>query len=245
MMAAGVEMQQHHTEPTLLRVGDDNLCAISLGKEDEEFADTLRMAVALTSHVALLRAVRLRTIVIYITESELDPSELLVHPFSQTVTEAGELGGNIGHNMLRRTAMGLPPTTPAMTGVQAEDEDELELNYEENDNTMGVDTAQRGAAEAPCLADITLDSPQRSIVHRTFREGTPEGTTERLVELQHLTTATTKLLAQSSPASKGKAAASAKHKKKQPRGRSHSCGTTRNRSMSKPRLSGTHDTDNE
>eukprot|EP00873_Tetraselmis_striata_P037422 jgi/Tetstr1/457686/TSEL_044233.t1 len=87
MMAAGVEMPQHHTEPTLLRVGDDNLyCAISLGKEDEEFADTLRMAVSLTSHVALLRAIRLRTIVIYLTESEFDPSELLVHPFSHTVS---------------------------------------------------------------------------------------------------------------------------------------------------------------
>eukprot|EP00873_Tetraselmis_striata_P012767 jgi/Tetstr1/433031/TSEL_022368.t1 len=82
-MAAGL---QHHTEPTLLRMGDDNLCAISLGKEDEEFADTLRPAVALTSHVALLRAVRLRTIVIYLTESEFDRSELLVHPFSQTLT---------------------------------------------------------------------------------------------------------------------------------------------------------------
>eukprot|EP00873_Tetraselmis_striata_P015400 jgi/Tetstr1/435664/TSEL_024564.t1 len=62
--------------------GDDNLCAISLGKEDEEFADTLRMAVALTSPIAPLRAVRLKTIVIYLTESEFDPSELLVHPFS-------------------------------------------------------------------------------------------------------------------------------------------------------------------
>eukprot|EP00873_Tetraselmis_striata_P042811 jgi/Tetstr1/463075/TSEL_008010.t1 len=59
MMAASVEKQQYLTEPKLLRVGDDNLCAISLGKEDEEFADTLRLAVALTSPVALLRAVRL------------------------------------------------------------------------------------------------------------------------------------------------------------------------------------------
>eukprot|EP00873_Tetraselmis_striata_P011407 jgi/Tetstr1/431671/TSEL_021199.t1 len=91
----------------MLRVGDENLCAISLGKEDEEFADTLRMAVALTSPVALLRAVRLRTIGIYLTESQFDPSELLIHPFSQTVREAGELGGNTGHNELRRTAMGL------------------------------------------------------------------------------------------------------------------------------------------
>eukprot|EP00873_Tetraselmis_striata_P038305 jgi/Tetstr1/458569/TSEL_044972.t1 len=122
MMVAGVEVQQYHTEPKLLRVGDDNLCAISLGKEDEEFADTLRLAVALTSLVALLRALRLRTIVIYLTESELDPSELLIHPFSQ-VREAGELGGNTGHNQPRCTAMGLrkkarktPPASLAPSG---------------------------------------------------------------------------------------------------------------------------------
>eukprot|EP00873_Tetraselmis_striata_P036102 jgi/Tetstr1/456366/TSEL_043101.t1 len=90
-----------------MRVGDDNLCAISLGKEDEEFADTLRQAVALTSPVALLRAIRLRTIVIYLRESEFDPSELLIHPFSQTIREAGELGGNTGHNQIRRAAIGM------------------------------------------------------------------------------------------------------------------------------------------
>eukprot|EP00873_Tetraselmis_striata_P022895 jgi/Tetstr1/443159/TSEL_031199.t1 len=66
MVAAGVQMYLHHTKPTLLRVGDDNRCAISLGKEDEEFADTMRLAVALTSPVAILRAIRLRTIVIYL-----------------------------------------------------------------------------------------------------------------------------------------------------------------------------------
>eukprot|EP00873_Tetraselmis_striata_P041794 jgi/Tetstr1/462058/TSEL_007128.t1 len=108
MTAAGVEMYHHHTEPTLLRVGDDNLCAISLGQEDEEFADTMRMAVALTSPVALLRAIRLRTIVIYLTESEFDPSELLIHPLSQTIREAGELGGNACHNQIRRAAIGQP-----------------------------------------------------------------------------------------------------------------------------------------
>eukprot|EP00873_Tetraselmis_striata_P016322 jgi/Tetstr1/436586/TSEL_025383.t1 len=154
MMTVGIEMQQYHdTEPKLLRVGDDNLCAISLGKEaDEEFADTLRLAVALTSPVALLWAVRLRTIVIYFMESEFDPLELLIHPFSQTVREAGELGGNTSHNQLRRTAMGLR---------------------------------------------------------------------------------------------KGKAAASAKHKKKQPTGRSHSGGATRTCGRSKPRVSGTRDSDSE
>eukprot|EP00873_Tetraselmis_striata_P039711 jgi/Tetstr1/459975/TSEL_005299.t1 len=107
MTAAGVEMYHHHTEPTPLRVGDDNLCAISLGQEDEEFADTLRPAVALTSHVALLRAIRLRTIVIYLTESDFDSSELLIHPFSQAIREAGELRGNTGHNQIRRAAIGL------------------------------------------------------------------------------------------------------------------------------------------
>eukprot|EP00873_Tetraselmis_striata_P023332 jgi/Tetstr1/443596/TSEL_031595.t1 len=206
---------------------------------------------ALTCPAALLRAVRLRTIVIYLTESEFDPSELLAHLFSQTVKGAGELGGDTGHNQLRRTSMGMCkkarkthpaslalraehrpvytltpqltahhhniiggtrrtdrteqwPTTPAataMTEVQADDEAELELNYEENDSTMDVDTAQRGAAAAPGLADNTLDSPQRSIVQRTFREGTPNGTTERLIELQHLTTTTAELLAHTSPAS--------------------------------------------
>eukprot|EP00873_Tetraselmis_striata_P024145 jgi/Tetstr1/444409/TSEL_032298.t1 len=123
MTAAGVEMYLHHTELTLLRVGDDNLCAISLGKEDEELADTLRLAVALTSPVALLRAIRLRTIVIYLTESEFDPSELLIHPFSQTIREAGELGGNTGQNQIRRAAIGLRKkawkTAPASLAMRA------------------------------------------------------------------------------------------------------------------------------
>eukprot|EP00873_Tetraselmis_striata_P038968 jgi/Tetstr1/459232/TSEL_000042.t1 len=239
MTAAGVEMHHHHTEPTLLRVGDDNLCAISLGKEDEEFADTLRLAVALTSPVALLWAIRLRTIVIYLTESEFDPSELLIHPFSQTIREAGEVGGNTGHNQIRRAAIGMRkkarktapaslavratgrpiytltlqltahhhsiiPTAPAATattGAHADDEEELDLNYEEMDSAMEVDTTQGEAAETPVAAVMCLDSPQRSTTPRTFREGTPSGTTERLTELQHLTTATKELLAQSSPTS--------------------------------------------
>eukprot|EP00873_Tetraselmis_striata_P000661 jgi/Tetstr1/420925/TSEL_011986.t1 len=106
MTAVGIDMKQHHTDSTLLRVRDDNLCAISLGKAKKEFAATLRLAVALTSPIALLRAVRLRTIGIYLTESEFDPLELHVHPFSQTVREKGELGGNAGNNHLRRTALG-------------------------------------------------------------------------------------------------------------------------------------------
>eukprot|EP00873_Tetraselmis_striata_P019560 jgi/Tetstr1/439824/TSEL_028235.t1 len=129
MMVAGVEMQQHHTEPTLLRVGDDNLCAISLGKEDEELADTLRLAVALTSHVAILR--------------------------SLTAHHHSIIGGTRGSDRTEQWPQAEPQihdTPPKIRAhdTEAEDEDELKLNYEENDSTMDVDTAQRGAAEAPC-----------------------------------------------------------------------------------------------
>eukprot|EP00873_Tetraselmis_striata_P021365 jgi/Tetstr1/441629/TSEL_029855.t1 len=98
-------MTQRHTEPRVLRAGD-NLFAISLGKQDEEFAAALRPAVALTSPIALLAAVRLRGIVIFLTESEFDRSELHLHPFGQMVCETGELGGHAGHNQLRHTVLG-------------------------------------------------------------------------------------------------------------------------------------------
>eukprot|EP00873_Tetraselmis_striata_P014546 jgi/Tetstr1/434810/TSEL_023860.t1 len=296
MTAAGVEMYLHHTEPTLLRVGDDNLCAISLGKEDEK--------------------------------SEFDPSELLIHPFSQMIREAGELGSNTGHNHIRRAAIGLRKkarkTAPASLALRATGRPIYTLTLqltahhhsniggtrstdrtdqwrkivsttrttrrkeleddEENDIAMEVDTTHGEAAETLGPADISLDLPQRSTVHRTFREGTSNGTTERVAELHHLTTAATKLLAHASPASKpaiaanmasltaeshqlskphrisiqrgrhpsqptpagkGKTATTAKIKKKQPRGRSRSDGGTRNRSTSKPRLSGARSSDSE
>eukprot|EP00873_Tetraselmis_striata_P019928 jgi/Tetstr1/440192/TSEL_028544.t1 len=299
MTAAGVEMYHHHSEPTRLRVGDDNLCAISLGQADKEFADTLRLVVALTSPVALLRTIRLRTIVIYLTESEFDPSELLIHSFSQTIREAGELGGDTGHNQIRRAAIGMrkkarktapaslalratgrpiytlnlqltahhhsiiggtrstdrteqwrktvspacgkikanreapcrhiasstttrpnpiatssdpgspdrtvaiAPAATAMHGAQADDKEELELNYEENDSAMEVDTTQR--------LSIQLERHP----------------------------------SQPTPAGKGKAATTDRLKKKKPMGRSRSDGATRNRSRSKPRSFGTRGSDSE
>eukprot|EP00873_Tetraselmis_striata_P004615 jgi/Tetstr1/424879/TSEL_015374.t1 len=139
MTAAGVERHHRHTAPTLLRVGDDNLYVISLGNEDEEFADTLRLA--------------------------------------------------------------------------ADDEEELELNYEENDSATEVDTAKPESHQ--------LRNPQRLSILLKRHPSQP------------------------TPAGKGKAATTAKHKKKQPRGRSRSDGGTRNRSMSKPRLSGTRGSDIE
>eukprot|EP00873_Tetraselmis_striata_P022250 jgi/Tetstr1/442514/TSEL_030612.t1 len=91
-----------------------------------------------------------------------------------------------------------------MAGIHADGEDELELNYEENDSTMEVDDdtgAHRGAAEVPCMADVALDSPQRSLSKRSHSaKGIPDGTPQRLVEVRHLTTDTTELLELSSPA---------------------------------------------
>eukprot|EP00873_Tetraselmis_striata_P000536 jgi/Tetstr1/420800/TSEL_011876.t1 len=51
------------------------------------------------------------------------------------------------------------PSGP-MTDMHADGEDKLELNYEKSDITMDVDdNAHRGAAEVPCMADVSLDSP--------------------------------------------------------------------------------------
>eukprot|EP00873_Tetraselmis_striata_P010475 jgi/Tetstr1/430739/TSEL_000180.t1 len=131
------------------------------------------------------RVIRLRTIVIYLTESEFDPSELLIHPFSHTIREAGELGGKPGHNLIRRAVMDLP---------QADDEEELELNYEENDNAMEVDTAKPAELASLTAESHLLRNPQRLSIQLGRHPSQP------------------------TPASKSKAATTAKHKKKQPKG---------------------------
>eukprot|EP00873_Tetraselmis_striata_P017111 jgi/Tetstr1/437375/TSEL_026059.t1 len=50
-------------------------------------------------------------------------SELLIHPFSQTIREAGELGGNTSHNHVRRVAIGMlkkaRKTAPASLALRA------------------------------------------------------------------------------------------------------------------------------
>eukprot|EP00873_Tetraselmis_striata_P035100 jgi/Tetstr1/455364/TSEL_042196.t1 len=299
MTSAGVEMHHHHTEPTLLRVGDDNLCAISPGKEDEEFADTLRLAVALTSPVALLRAIRLRTIVIYLTESEFDPSE---HPFSRTIREAGELGGNTGHNQIRRAAIGLRKkarkTAPTSLALRATGRPvytlTLRLTAHHHNSTDRTDQWRKTVTTAPESTATSNDpsspdhtpSPRRSLPgfeHITPRRGAVADAVAAIVQRGAATeraagtarpapapTATASAATAMPGAQaddeeelelnpeeidsamevdtaqrKGKAATTAKHKKKQPRGRSCSDGATRNRSRSKPRLSGTRGSDNE
>eukprot|EP00873_Tetraselmis_striata_P010675 jgi/Tetstr1/430939/TSEL_020695.t1 len=123
MTTAGVEMYLHHPEPTLMRVGDDNLCAISLGKEDEDFADTLRLTVALTSHAC------------------------------------------------RATAGAIAPAATAMPGAHADDEEELELNYEENDSAMEVDTTQGAAAETPGKTSTTSKIKKKQPRGRSRSDG--------------------------------------------------------------------------
>eukprot|EP00873_Tetraselmis_striata_P002723 jgi/Tetstr1/422987/TSEL_013764.t1 len=266
MTAARVEMYHHHTEPKLLRVGDDNLCAISLGQEDED-------------------------------GSEFDPSELLIHPFSQTIRVAGELGGNTGHNQIRRSTLGLPPTdrlvaqdsvdnvredqgrassstnraapcrhiaspttsrpdptatssdpnspyrtpatattaTAAMPGGQADDEEELELNYEENDNAMEVDITQELLAQSSPASQPAIAAELASLAAESHQLRHP----------QRLSIQLERQPSQPNLVGKGKAATTAKLKKQQPSGRSRSDGATRNRRRSKLRLSGTRDSDGE
>eukprot|EP00873_Tetraselmis_striata_P033514 jgi/Tetstr1/453778/TSEL_040730.t1 len=180
------------------------LALLEVCETNEEFADTLRLAVALTSAVALLRTIRLRTIVIYLTESEpvaQDNVNSVREDYGRASSGTNQEAPcrHIASPTTRipePTATSSDPSSPdhtptsaatAMPVAQADDEEELELNYEDNDGAMEVDTDQR----------------------------------------------------------KGKAATTAKHKKKQPMGRSRSDGATRNRSMSKPRLSGTRGSDNE
>eukprot|EP00873_Tetraselmis_striata_P036660 jgi/Tetstr1/456924/TSEL_043594.t1 len=213
----------------------------------EEFADTLRVAMALTSPVALLRAIRLRTIVTYLTESKFDPSELLIHPFSQTIREAGELGqhcvregqGRASPGTNREapcrhiaspttgrpnpTATSIDPNNPDRTPAQAGDEEELELNYEENDSAMEFSPASKPAIAAN-LANLTAESHQ-------------------LRNPQRISIQLERHPSQPTPAGKGKTATTTKNKKQQHRGRSRSDGATRNRSGSKPRLSGTRSSD--
>eukprot|EP00873_Tetraselmis_striata_P016599 jgi/Tetstr1/436863/TSEL_025639.t1 len=245
MTAAGVEMHRHHTEPTLLRVGDDNLCAISLGQEDEEFADTLRLAVALTSHVALLRAIRLRTIVIYITESEFDPSELLIHPFSQTIREAGELGGNTSHDQIRRAAIGLRKkarkTASASLALRAAGRPVYTLTMQLTAHHHSIIGDTRGTDKTEQWRK-TVSTTQPAMAAEL---ASLSAESHQLRNPQRLSSQPERHPSQPTPIGKAKAATSAKHKKEKPRGRSRSDGATRNRSRSKPRLSGTRGSDGE
>eukprot|EP00873_Tetraselmis_striata_P005327 jgi/Tetstr1/425591/TSEL_016012.t1 len=115
-----------------------------------------------------------------------------------------------------------------MPVAHADDEEELELNYEVNDSAMEVDTTQGEAAGTPAanLATLAAESRQLNKPKRISIQPEPHPS-------------------QPIPAGKGKTATTAKIKKKQPRGRSRSDGATRNRSRSKPRLSSTRGSDSE
>eukprot|EP00873_Tetraselmis_striata_P037981 jgi/Tetstr1/458245/TSEL_044733.t1 len=131
-----------------------------------------------------------------------------------------------------------------MPGAQGDDEEELELNYEENDSAMEVDTTQGAAAETPA-AKLLVQSPPASQPALAANLASLAAKTHQLRSPQRLSIQLERHPNQPTPASKGKAATTAKHKKKHRRGRSRSDGATRNRSRNKPRLSGAHGSDSE
>eukprot|EP00873_Tetraselmis_striata_P041556 jgi/Tetstr1/461820/TSEL_006901.t1 len=132
-----------------------------------------------------------------------------------------------------------------MPGTQVDDEEELELNYEENDGAMEVDTTQGAATKTLAATELLAQSSPASQPTLAANLASLAAETHQLRNPQRLSIQLERHPSQPTPASKGKAATTAKHKKKQPRGRSRSDGATRNRSMSKPRLSGAHGSDNE
>eukprot|EP00873_Tetraselmis_striata_P002593 jgi/Tetstr1/422857/TSEL_013648.t1 len=118
-----------------------------------------------------------------------------------------------------------------MPGAQADDEEELEINYEENDSAMEVDTTQ-----------VLSCQPTRN----SRQPGQPHSAeSHQLRNPKRLSIQLERHPSQPTPAGKGKATTTAKLNKKQPRGRSRSDGATRSRSRSKPRLFGTRSSDNE
>lgn len=59
--------------------GQAQLSSMTLGKEDDVFADTLRLALSLNSPFALLCSLRLRTVTLYMTPAPDDSSTLEAH----------------------------------------------------------------------------------------------------------------------------------------------------------------------
>eukprot|EP00873_Tetraselmis_striata_P026205 jgi/Tetstr1/446469/TSEL_034010.t1 len=130
------------------------------------------------------------------------------------------------------------PAANVVSVAQADDEEELELNYEENDSAMDVDTTQGEAAETPVTEMLAESSPaSKPAIAANLASLTAES--HQLSKPQRISIQLERHPSQPTSAGKGRAATTAKLKKKQPRGRSRSDGATRNRSRSKPRLSGT------
>eukprot|EP00873_Tetraselmis_striata_P026738 jgi/Tetstr1/447002/TSEL_034460.t1 len=147
MTAAGVEMYLHHSEPTLLRVGDDNLCAISLGKEDKD--QTIREAGELgdtTGHNQIRRA----TIGMRKKARKTAPAALALRATGRPIyTLTLQLTAH-HHNIIggtrstdrtdqwRKTvSTAHSPVATAIPEAWADDEEELELNYEKNEQRHG------------------------------------------------------------------------------------------------------------
>eukprot|EP00873_Tetraselmis_striata_P037594 jgi/Tetstr1/457858/TSEL_004260.t1 len=130
-----------------------------------------------------------------------------------------------------------------MPGAQADDEEELELNYEENDNAMDeVDTTQELHHLTTAATEMLAQSSPASQPAIAANVASLAEESHQLRNPQHLSIQPERHPSQPTPAGKGKAATT---QEKQPRGRSRSDGATRNRSRSKPRLSGTRGSDSD
>eukprot|EP00873_Tetraselmis_striata_P017616 jgi/Tetstr1/437880/TSEL_026519.t1 len=165
--------------------------------------------------------------------SEFDPWELLIHPFSQTIREAGKLGGNTGHNHIRRAAIGMRKnawkTAPASLALRATGRPiytltlQLTAHHHNIIATAPAATATTGA-HADEEEELELNCEEND---SAIEVDTTQGEAAKTPLERHPS--------QPTPASKGKTATVVQL----PRGRSRSDGATRNRSRSKPRLSGT------
>eukprot|EP00873_Tetraselmis_striata_P013894 jgi/Tetstr1/434158/TSEL_002482.t1 len=96
-----------------------------------------------------------------------------------------------------------------MCGAQADDEEELELNYEENDSAMEVDTAQRVPQRRHQSSPASQPAIAAELASLTAEP-------HQLRNPQCLSIQLDRHPSQPSPTGKGKAATTAKHKKKKP-----------------------------
>eukprot|EP00873_Tetraselmis_striata_P002809 jgi/Tetstr1/423073/TSEL_013844.t1 len=108
-----------------------------------------------------------------------------------------------------------------MPAAQADDEEELELDYEENDSAMEVDTTRGEAAETPATEMLAQSSPA-SKPENAANLASLTAESHQLRKLQRISIQLERHPSQPTPTCKGKTATTAKIKKKRPRGRSRS-----------------------
>eukprot|EP00873_Tetraselmis_striata_P000840 jgi/Tetstr1/421104/TSEL_012148.t1 len=85
-----------------------------IGTDDDEFANTPRLALSLKSSLARLGSIRLRTETLYLTPTIDDSSAMQVHPFNLAVIEAGGIADRSTQRKLNHRARKTPPASLAL-----------------------------------------------------------------------------------------------------------------------------------